>query len=167
MDPFTDNPFAVLTTVVAPAVLTNACSVLCLGTGNRIARVVDRSRQISGALEELPAGHPHCARYQEQLAGLGERARFLFSALRLMYTALGSFAAAALVAVVGSASAFVENGWWFRTAAGAGLLAGSLGVGCLVAGCTLMIREVRLALRHISEEAEDAVAAMRRRTEGG
>jgi len=33
-----DSPFAVLTAVVAPAVLTNASSVLCLGTGNRLAR---------------------------------------------------------------------------------------------------------------------------------
>jgi hypothetical protein len=160
MDPFTNNPFAVLTTVVAPAVLTNACSVLCLGTGNRIARVVDRSRQLSAALEAMPAGDPHCNRYEEQLAGLGERARFLFSALRLTYTALGCFATAALVAVVGSASSYFAQHWVFRLAAGAGLLAGGAGVACLVAGCAMMIREVRLALRHISEEAEDAIVAV-------
>ncbi|MEZ5366814.1 MAG: DUF2721 domain-containing protein [Bryobacterales bacterium] len=162
MDPFTDNPFAVLTTVVAPAVLTNACSVLCLGTGNRIARVVDRSRELSAALEKLPSGDEHCNRYEEQLAGLGERAKFLFSALRLAYTALGCFAAAALVAVLGSASAFLEQGWIFRTAAAIGLAIGGLGVVCLVSGCTLMIREVQLALRHISEEAQDAIAAVKR-----
>ena len=40
MTPLTDNPFATLTIVVAPAILTNATSVLCLGTGNRIARVI-------------------------------------------------------------------------------------------------------------------------------
>jgi hypothetical protein len=162
MDPFTDNPFAVLTTVVAPAVLTNACSVLCLGTGNRIARVVDRSRELSAALGQLPAGDRECGRYEEQLAGLGERARLLFSALRLAYTALGCFATAALVAVLGSASAFFNQPLIFRTAAGLGLLAGAIGVGGLVAGCALMIREVRLALRHIAEEAEDAIGAVHR-----
>lgn len=161
MEPFTDNPFAVLTTVVAPAVLTNACSVLCLGTGNRIARVVDRSREISAALQDTPSGDPHCKKYEEQLAGLGERAKFLFSALRLAYTALGCFAAAALVAVIGSASAAVGQDWIFHAAAGLGLLAGGLGVACLVLGCGLMIQEVRLALRHISQEAEDALAAVR------
>ena len=43
---FADNPFAVLTAIVAPAILTNACSVLSLGTSNRIARVVDRTRVV-------------------------------------------------------------------------------------------------------------------------
>ena len=47
----TGNPFAALTTIVAPAVLTNACSVLCLGTSNRIARVVDRSREVAKDLK--------------------------------------------------------------------------------------------------------------------
>ena len=40
------NPFAVLTAVVAPAILTNACSVLALGTSNRLARVV--ARELAG-----------------------------------------------------------------------------------------------------------------------
>src|SRR6185369_7542918 len=48
-----ENPFAVLTAVVAPAILTNASSVLCLGTANRIARVVDRTRVITKELEGL------------------------------------------------------------------------------------------------------------------
>lgn len=34
------NPFAVLTAIVAPAILTNASSVLALATSNRLARVV-------------------------------------------------------------------------------------------------------------------------------
>ena len=38
--PMSDNPFAALTAVVAPAILTNASSILALGTGNRVARVV-------------------------------------------------------------------------------------------------------------------------------
>lgn len=51
--PLTDSPFAVLTAVVAPAVLTNASSVLCLGTGNRLARVVDRTRVITAEISSL------------------------------------------------------------------------------------------------------------------
>ena len=45
------NPFGVLTSVVAPAILTNACSVLALGTSNRLARVVDRTRVVAGELD--------------------------------------------------------------------------------------------------------------------
>src|SRR5229473_6503272 len=44
--PITENPFAVLTLIAAPAVFTNASSVLSLGTGNRLARVVDRTRAL-------------------------------------------------------------------------------------------------------------------------
>ena len=33
------NPVAVLTALVAPAILTNACSVLALGTSNRLGSV--------------------------------------------------------------------------------------------------------------------------------
>ena len=37
------DPFSIRTVVVAPAVLTNASSVLALGTNNRLARVADRN----------------------------------------------------------------------------------------------------------------------------
>jgi len=44
---FGNNPFAALSILVAPAILTSASSVLCLGTANRLARVVDRTRIVS------------------------------------------------------------------------------------------------------------------------
>jgi hypothetical protein len=46
MNPQT-NPFAVLSLIVAPAVLTNACSVLVLSTSNRLARATDRVRELA------------------------------------------------------------------------------------------------------------------------
>lgn len=153
----TDNPFAVLTTVVAPAVLTNACSVLCLGTSNRIARVVDRSRVVATELATMAAESPDRGHWEKQLENLRARARHLFWALRLLYAALGAFAAAALVAVLGSASTLLDgldNGWSFRVAATIGLAAGTVGVGGLIAGCMLMVHEVRLALKYIAEETE-------------
>ena len=47
----TDNPYAVLTLIAAPAILTNASSVLALSTSNRFARAVDRQRQLSKLLD--------------------------------------------------------------------------------------------------------------------
>jgi hypothetical protein len=41
---------AALTIVVAPAILMNASSILCSGTANRLALVVDRTRVVSGQL---------------------------------------------------------------------------------------------------------------------
>ena len=158
MTPLENNPFAVLTTVVAPAVLTNACSVLCLGTSNRIARVVDQSRVAAAALRALAPHSPERGRWEKQFAVLRVRARRLLWALRLFYAALGAFATAALIAVIGSAIAAFSFGYGFRAVAAIGLLVGAAGVGGLTVGCALMVGEVRLALNQTSEEA-DAILA--------
>ena len=112
-----DNPFAVLTAVVAPAILTNACSVLCLGTSNRIARVVDRTRIVSAHIVSVEAGSLEHRAHVTQLERLRVRAQLLFKALRFLYAALGSFAAAALISVVGSVLAFYSQQLGFRVAA--------------------------------------------------
>jgi hypothetical protein len=153
MQVLSDNPFAVLTAVVAPAILTNACSVLCLGTGNRIARVVDRTRILASELTSLEPGTPKYAVHVRQLEKLRVRSRFLLSALRLFYASLGSFAAAALISVVGSTLAFYSWHLFFEVAAIVGLAIGALGVTGLVVGCTLMVRETRLAVQTLAEEA--------------
>ena len=158
MVPLTDNPFAVLTTVVAPAILTNACSVLALGTSNRIARVVDRVRFVSDQIMGLREDDPLCEYWEHQIQGLRVRARYLFWALRLVYAALGAFAMAALVAIVGSALSASDLEPVFRISAGIGLAVGALGVGGLTVGCVLMVGEVRLALSQTQEEAEFAMA---------
>ena len=40
------NPFAVLSWIIAPALLTNACTLLILSTANRLARAVDRAQEL-------------------------------------------------------------------------------------------------------------------------
>ena len=148
-----DNPFATLTILVAPAILTNASSVLCLGTGNRIARVVDRTRILAGELSGLEPGHALRVPYDRQLARLKVRAHLLLRALRLFYTSIGSFAAAALIAIIGSVlvGAFGEE--VLKAVAALGLIAGAIGVGGLVIGCMLMVSETRLAVRFLEEES--------------
>jgi hypothetical protein len=153
-----DNPFAVLTAIVAPAVLTNASSVLCLGTSNRIARVVDRTRVITRELEALGADTAEYRIRVEQLSFLRLRAQLLFRALRLMYASLGGFAASALVSVIGAALAYYGYQLAFRVIAVIALVVGSAAVTGLVVGCTLMVRETRVAIRNIAEEAESALA---------
>ena len=152
----TDNPFAVLTAVVAPAILTNASSILCLGTSNRIARVVDRTRVVAAEIVSFEAGSTEYLLRVKQLERLQARAQLLFRALRITYASLGAFAAAALISVVGSAMAFYDLKFVFQAAAVAGLAIGAFGVTGLVAGCILMVQETRLALQNISEEAEFA-----------
>src|SRR5882757_5282704 len=86
------NPFAVLTAVVAPAILTNACSILALGTSNRLARVVDRTRIVATELGGLESGSAYYEATQRELDGLQVRAQLLVKALRVIYASLGLFA---------------------------------------------------------------------------
>lgn len=148
-----NNPFAVLTAVVAPAVLTNASSVLCLGTSNRIARVVDRTRVLSAEMAGFKPGTPGYQARVVQLEKLQVRAQLLFRALRLLYASLGGFAAAALISVVGAAIAFYEHHLWFRASAILALAVGGSAVVGLATGCYLMVRETRLAVQNLAEEA--------------
>lgn len=153
----TDNPFAVLTAVVAPAILTNACSVLALNTSNRVARVVDRARVVANELASTPKGTaPHDNRVA-QIARLRRRAHLLVQALRYIYASLGGFAASALVSVVGATLATYESGVSF-VAAVVALGAGTCSVAGLATGCALIVAETRLALRSVDEAVEDALA---------
>jgi hypothetical protein len=149
-----DNPFAVLTAVVAPAILTNACSVLSLGTANRLGRVVDRSRALTNELETMVAGDPHYHWLLSQLDRQRVRAAMLLRALRVFYLSLGSFAAAALLSVVGSVLTVYGNDFAYLAVAAAALVVGTFGVTCLVIACGLMVQETRLAVRTMEEEAD-------------
>jgi hypothetical protein len=154
MASFSDNPFAALTIVVAPAILTNASSVLCLGTGNRIARVVDRTRFITTELAGLRGSDARRDLFARQLDRLKVRAQLLLRALRLFYISLASFASAALISVFGSVLAGIAGPLTFGTLAALGLVSGTVGVTGLVVGCALMVQETRLAVRNLTEEAK-------------
>ena len=158
------NPFAVLTAVVAPAILTNACSVLALGTSNRLARVVDRTRVVARELALLSPGgtdsqvKDHFAgdydSWAAQLAGLQVRTQLLVKALRVIYGSLGLFATAALISVVGSIVTYYGQRLLFQLTAGLALLAGAVAVVGLASGCALMVHETRLAVQNLAEEAK-------------
>jgi hypothetical protein len=148
-----DNPFAALTIVVAPAILANASSVLCLGTANRLARVVDRTR--SAELANAGPNTRNLATCQHKLRDLRVRWTLVLRALKLFYLSLGSFAAAALISLFGSVFTASGQQLSFNLIALLGLLAGSVGVAGLVIGCTLMMRETRFAIKNLEEEAQD------------
>ena len=156
IDTLHSSPFAALTLIAAPAVLTNAASVLALGTSNRFARAIDRQRQLSLQLEKdgrvLVEGEGELR--LRQLRRTEVRGQLLLQALTSFYTSLGSFAAASLLALVGAILG-AELAPAVGTATG--LLAvtiGLVGVGGLVFGCVLLVRETRVALESLREEAD-------------
>ncbi len=152
-----DNPFAALTVVMAPAILTNACSVLSLGTANRIARVVDRTRIVAAAREIAATGSADREMRSRELEQLQARGALLLRALRIIYLSLGAFAASALTAVAGSVSSAYDLQLFSRATAVIGFATGTLGVSMLVMGCALMVRETRLAIQSMAGEVERAL----------
>jgi hypothetical protein len=150
----TDNPFAALTFVVAPAILTNAASVLCLGTANRLARVLDRTRAVSAQLVRLGANERNHVVYQHQLAGLEVRWNLVLRGLRLFYMSLGSFAAAALFSLFGSIPAISVQHLAFVTIAILGLASGTVGVAGLIVGCATLMQETHSAVQSLVEETQ-------------
>jgi hypothetical protein len=147
------NPFAVLTAIVAPAILTNASSVLALGTSNRLARVVDRTRVVAAELSAFEPESPDYQMWAAQLEPLGIRAQLLLRALRFFYAGLGLFAASALVSVGGSIATYYGQRLLFEAAAALAVLTGASAVVGLASGCVLMVRETQLAVRILAEEA--------------
>lgn len=152
------NPFAVLTAIVAPAILTNASSVLALGTSNRLARVVDRTRIVAAQLASFEPGTADYQVWAAQLAPLHVRSQLLVKALRFFYAGLGLFAASALVSVGGSIVAYYGQPVLFRAAAALAVLTGGSAVFGLCAGCVQMVRETQLAVKYLEEEAKTQVA---------
>jgi hypothetical protein len=144
----TSNLFAVLTLIVAPAALTNATSVLALNTANRFGRVIDRSRVLAALPPE--EGKAHATRLR-QLRLLRQRGVLLMRAQSALYAALGLFVSAALVAVVGAASARLSDvaGTVIGVVA---LCIGAAAAGAIGFGCVLLVRETRLALQGLRDD---------------
>jgi hypothetical protein len=73
--------------------------------------------------------------------------------LRFFYASIGSFAAAALISVIGAIVAVSAGEGVFETMAVLSLVSGTIGVAGLVIGCALMVRETQLAVQFLDEEA--------------
>jgi hypothetical protein len=150
MDPST-NPFAVMSLIVAPAILTNACSVLVMSTANRLARAVDRARELSRELETEDS--PADTRRLDDLAAAETRALLLLRALQSFYTGLSGFAAAALISLVGAVLAPFKLSTAVQALEVITVLAGFVAVGSLIYGCVILLRETRLAVQVLCDRA--------------
>ncbi len=102
LTPVSDSPFAVLTLIAAPAVFTNASSLLSLGTGNRLARVVDRTRALVKDLHGTDIDPATRTLWMSHLGRLERRGALLVRAMSFFYGAVGCFAAASVVSLLGA-----------------------------------------------------------------
>jgi uncharacterized protein DUF2721 len=145
------NGLGVLGAMVTPAVLILACGTLITSTASRLARIVDRVRTLSQALEKLwtngtvDFADARNAELERQLAIHAERGRLIQRSLTSFYVALGVFVATSIsLAVV----VFLPAVSWIPTTLG---MVGSL---VLFHGCVLLIRETRLAMSAVRSEMD-------------
>jgi hypothetical protein len=146
------NPFALLSLVGAPAVLTNAASVLALSTSNRFLRASERMRTFAIQIGRTKASPETRALLLKQMDRTQEQAMLLLGALRGAYVAAGSFTAATLISILGAALAPRSprlDSW----IAGAALAVGVLGASALVLACRHLLTATRSSILNMSEEA--------------
>jgi archaellum biogenesis protein FlaJ (TadC family) len=151
------NPFAVLSLIVAPAILTNASSILVMSTSNRLARSVDRARELSKQLESAEDfASAETQRRMKELAATEQRSLMLVRALRHFYVALSGFASAALLSLLGAVLVPFEAIAVLSILEILAVAAGAVAVGTLVKGSTTLVRETRIAVKVLCERADSA-----------
>lgn len=161
------NFFTGLSLIVAPAVLTNASSVLIMSTSNRLARAVDRTRQLTTNLEDgIITGPITDNLLLTELAAAEQRMLMLIRALRVFYVALGGFASAALLSLASAATAPIGVGSLTTIMSLVAIAAGLVAVTALLHGAQLLVRETRIAVAVLQERAARIKQQLRDRQEG-
>ncbi|MFO1499719.1 MAG: DUF2721 domain-containing protein [Verrucomicrobiota bacterium] len=151
---FVHSPFAALSFIAAPALLTNATTVLAMSTINRLLRTRDRMHElfIQSESGQLPPNRR--VFFLEQVNRVEKQAVLLLRALHGIYVALAAFVTATLVTLLGTSLAAFQGALWFRFLVGLGLVLGFVGVGGLVLGSVNLLRATQLSLVNIRAEAD-------------
>jgi hypothetical protein len=130
-----------------------------MSTSNRLARAVDRGRELSKELEHRgDLSSPDAERRVAELAAAERRAVLLVAALQRFYNALAGFAMAALISLLGAVLAMAGSEQLVRGLELAAVAAGFLAVGALVHGSATLVRETRIAIAILQERAAEIQA---------
>ena len=154
------NPFSVLSWIIAPALLTNACTLLILSTANRLARAEDRAQELSSNISSKiedgadPASTGATRRFGE-LTAHERRSLMLLAALRSYYVACGSFATATLISILGAVIASLGARDLALVLGVCGAATGLVAVGALIYGSVVVMRETGIVARLLRERARE------------
>ncbi|HEV2665800.1 MAG TPA: DUF2721 domain-containing protein, partial [Blastocatellia bacterium] len=141
----------VLSAMITPAILISACGTLIFSTSTRLARVVDRVRELSRIIEEFSRDEnadfleERHVEVDRQIAIHARRGQLIQRSLTGFYVSL-SLSVAATVAI-GFVAVFNRVSWLPNTL-------GIVGAVFLFYGCVMLIAETRLALRSVKSEME-------------
>jgi hypothetical protein len=147
------NPFAVLTFISAPAVLTNASSVLLFGTGNRYGRAVDRAHELADMV--LRGGDVASAELKlrvRQLESAQRRTLLIVRALTCFYTAVAAFVGSTLISLIGAILVSTGAVHGVSGTFSIAFLCGSVGVVGMIAGALMLAAESRFSFSVLRQE---------------
>jgi hypothetical protein len=151
------DSFSILSFLAGPALLTNATSVLLLGTINRYGRSLDRARLLARQMQEAEPGDSRFGDFlARQLDVAQERVLLMVRTLSLLYVAITGFGVATMAYLIGAAFGGIAEGVPERAATAITLIGTVLGVLCLALATLAMAHEGRLSYRILREEAEYA-----------
>jgi hypothetical protein len=150
----TQSPFTVLTLIAAPALMTNACSVLAMSTTQRMLRTREAMRELLAESEEAEMSEADGALLVQHANRIEAQAGLLLGALHSIYLALGAFSAATLVTLLGAVLITFQRGPWANVLAFVGLALGAYGVGSLIVGSVRLFRATQISLVNIHQEAD-------------
>lgn len=146
------NPFVILTFIVAPAILTNASTLMVMSTTNRFARAVDRARDLSRQIEmAIKQNDAIPERLKKELLVTETRAVLLLRATRSFYFSLGCFAFAVFVSLFGAGMISMGIDDLNRILAITAITSVFMAVSGLVVGSMLLFYETRLVVRIIQD----------------
>jgi hypothetical protein len=143
--------FNVLSTMITPAVLISACGTLIFSTSTRLARVVDRVRELSrtiehlASVEEIDFPEERRVEVERQIAIHARRTRYIQRSLTSFYLSLGLFVGATVA--IGIVT-FIKYVIWLPD------VLGIVGTVVLFYGSVTLIAETRLALKSVNSEME-------------
>lgn len=142
----TQNPFAIITIIGAPAILTNASSILGLSTSSRLMKCLETIGNLEKKLEnsQLESSIRNIHIEQSRLAH--KQSRHFLRALQASYTSLAAFAFSCFVALTGSILMLFGLQAVAQLFAVLSLASGSLGVLGLVWSSVELILASRITL---------------------
>ena len=152
--PDSSAALSLLSAMITPAVLISACGTLIFSTSTRLARNIDRVRELSRIMEQLFVGEvtdfleERRAEVEHQLSVQAQRSRLIQRSLTSFYLSLGIFVATTIS--IGLVALFHRVAWLPS-------VLGIAGTVVLFYGCVLLIAETRLALRSVNSEMEFAL----------
>ena len=150
------SPFAALSLIAAPALMTNATSLLVMSTSNRLGRTVDRARGLAREIEALSRnGEAGRGDVLLDLNRAQRRVLITMRALTALYFAVGAFATGTLAAFLGAVLASPAGGL-LQAAVAVNLATGGLAFASLMLAAGLLMRESQLGYVLLRDEADRA-----------